>query len=296
MNKSFAIGLIATISLNTLNGWQDVYRASAFKEHGVFFLTGFSMLFTAIAYSATLKLSGGGNGRISMRQASALNVWTVGSWGGVFFALSTLPPVLAISLIAASTPITTYLLDRCQRQTNKINRLDLAISLINAALIVLLFTEKLIDVRFDLSNDALLGLLSCLVVVVSDAQLVVHMKKLSEANVSPHQQLAVRFTLLAVIGIAFAWHEGQIVFTGDTTFAVITIAAFGILPGTLLLQACVKHLEPVLVEVLLSSTPIFVLVFQFIRYSEPPTVIQMAACVMISALSALHVYSQIKRN
>jgi hypothetical protein len=296
MNKSFTVGIGAAVLLNTLNGWQDVYRATAFREYGVFFLTGFSMLFTAIVYSLTLKFSTGKAGRISVRQACSLNIWTVGSWGGIFFSLSTLPPVLVISLIAASTPVTTYWLDRRQRQASKINNSDLAIALTNAALIILLFTEKLLEVKFDLSNDALVGLIACLIVVVSDAQLIVHMKKLSEANVSSHQQLAVRFYLLAAIGIAIGWHENQIVFTENTTLTVITIAILGILPGTLLLQACVKHLEPVLVEVLLSTTPIFVLFFQFIKYSTPPTMIQMTACIMISALSALHVHSQINKN
>lgn len=296
MNNSIIYGTVLTILLNLLNGWQDVYRATAFQAHSVFSLTAMAMTISSLIYLTCFYIVRKSEKLIPALDIFLLNIWTLGSWGGIFYALSTLPPVLVICVITASTPILTYWLDKKNRKSGHGDTFDFLICVANTIFVVLLFSEQVFSISLKEKNSAILGIIACSAAVFSDSKLVVHMKQLTERKTSSSQQLAFRFILLTFIALVISAYEKSMSISFDSIMHAAYISLLGVIPGSILLQECIKRLEPVLLEIILSTTPIFVLAFQKIAYNTPPSNIQTISCILITALSCTLVIKQFRRS
>ncbi|MNL15510.1 hypothetical protein D3C87_1364990 [compost metagenome] len=104
--------------------------------------------------------------------------------------------------------------------------------------------------------------------------------------------LSSRFYLLIVISFVFSLIKETFVLNSEIIEVALIISVLGVIPAVYLLQEGIRYLEPVLLEILLSSTPLFVLLFQWLQYPYSPTLITVFCCFAIVSISII----QIVRN
>lgn len=288
MGNGLIYGCLLILSHNVLTGWQDVYRSSTFMSHDVFLMTSLSMLltasfFTLVAFVRRKKHS------LDGRQLLYLNIWTAGSWGGVFLAISLLPPAMVIGVATSLAPTFTFCINRMYRPDSKSDRGDMVICLLSLLITLLLFYDGF-RVGSGIAPAVMaLGLCISAFAAFSDAALTVTNKSMYDKGVNTLTILSSRFYLLVAISFVCSLVKGTFAINGDIVEVTLIISALGVIPAVYLLQEGIRYLEPVLLEILLSSTPLFVLVFQWLQHPYPPSLITVLCCFSIVSISIVQI-------
>lgn len=288
MGNGLIYGCLLILSHNILTGWQDVYRSSTFMNHDVFLMTSLSMLLTATFFImvARFKIS---KARLEIRHLLYLNIWTAGSWGGIFLAISLLPPAMVIGVATSLAPTLTFCINKIYRPDSKSDRGDMVICLLSLLITLLLFYDGF---RVDSGIAPFvmaLGLCISVFAAFSDAALTVTNKSMYDKGANTLTILSSRFYLLIAIAFVCSLAKGTFALNIEIFEVALIISGLGIIPAVYLLQEGIRYLEPVLLEILLSSTPLFVLLFQWLQHPYPPSFITVFCCFSIVMISVIQI-------
>lgn len=288
MGNGLIYGCLLILSHNILTGWQDVYRSSTFMSHDVFLMTSLSMLLTASFFMLVAQLKRTST-TLGARDLLYLNIWTAGSWGGIFLALSLLPPAMVIGVATSLAPVFTFCINRKYRPDSKNDGGDLVICLLSLLITLLLFYDGFRAGSGIAAATMALGLCISAFAAFSDAALTVTNKSMYDKGVSTLTILSSRFYLLIAVSLACSLGSGTFVLNSEIIEATLIISVLGIIPAVYLLQEGIRYLEPVLLEILLSSTPLFVLLFQWLQHPYPPSLIVVLCCFSIVTISIIQI-------
>lgn len=288
MGNGLIYGCLLILSHNILTGWQDVYRSSTFMNHDVFLMTSLSMLLAASFFTvvAILKKTKCALGGVHLLY---LNFWTAGSWGGIFLAISLLPPAMVIGVATSLAPTFTFCMNRVYRPDSASDRGDMVICLLSLLVTLLLFYDGFRSGSGIAPGIMALGLCISVFAAFSDAALTVTNKSMYDKGVNTFTILSSRFYLLIVISFVLSVTKGTFVLNGEVIEVALIISVLGVIPAVYLLQEGIKYLEPVLLEILLSSTPLFVLLFQWLQHPYPPSLITVFCCLAIVLISTIQI-------
>lgn len=291
MTNGLIYGCLLVLSHNILTGWQDVYRSSKFMSYDVFLMTSLSMLLTASFFLIVAVLRRTKYG-LSGWRLLYLNIWTAGSWGGIFLAISLLPPAMVVGVATSLAPTFTYCINRIYRPGSTSDRGDMLICLLSLLVTLLLFYDGFRDSSVIAPGIMGLGLCITAFAAFSDAALTVTNKSMYDQGMNTLTILSSRFYLLIVMSFVFSLMKETFVLDGEIIEMALVISVLGVIPAVYLLQEGTRYLEPVLLEILLSSTPIFVLFFQWLQYPYSPSLLTAFCCFAIVSISII----QIVRN
>lgn len=293
VKNTFIIGIVTAILLNVVNAGQDVYQAYIFKKYSVAWIVFGSMCLAVLIFHGIYRWRGEYH---SVPHLLWLNVLTAGSWGGVFASLSFLPPAVVIATLTASSPIFTFFVNRFLRRTSTSSHTDLVVCVLSALLIVGVFLDKVSVETHSLSIEAGIGIALALLSSLSGALLIVLMKSVNEKGGNLFSLLSHRFYLLVVMSAILALNEGtEALYEQAIWESILIVGVLGVVPSMILLQLSIKLLEPVLLQIMMATTPLLVLFFQYYFYPDSPTVLTVLACIGVTALSIFQVVVEYRR-
>ncbi|UMZ10662.1 hypothetical protein I9018_24720 [Pseudomonas sp. MPFS] len=289
-HRSLVVGLCLLFAHNMLTGWQDVYRAVAFRKLDVFFLTFIAFLIVIATFEVCFRISGG-ESRLRWRTVISLNLWTAGSWGALFLSIWLIPPALAAAIATSLCPIFTYLVNRRLRPSSPASLRDIAICLAALAITAFLSWATIASDAGKGANGLVLwGIFLAVAAAFSDAFMTVSMKACYDRKVSGSELLARRFYLLTGLAFTGALVRGAFSVSTEELMSGASLAFLGVIPATLLLQRSLKHIEPVLFEIVLATAPAFVLAFQFTHSALTPSTPAIVGVVLVIGLSLVQIY------
>lgn len=293
MGNGLVFGCLLILIHNALTGWQDVYRSTLFMNHDVFLMTSLSMLLTAVFFMMVARLKRSKN-LLGRKHLLFLNFWTAGSWGGIFLAISLLPPAMVIGVATSLAPVFTFCINRIYRPDSASDRGDMVMCLLSLMVTVLLFYDGFRAGSEIPTAVMVLGLCIAVYAALSDAALTVMNKSMYDKGINTFTILSSRFYLLIALSFACSLFNDTFHLNAETMKATLIVSVLGIIPAVYLLQEGIKYLEPVLLEILLSSTPLFVLVFQWLQHPFPPSLITAFCCFSIVAISIIQIVRNMK--
>jgi hypothetical protein len=257
-------------------------------NHDVFLMTSLSMFLTAsfFMWMAFLRRP---TDSLNGRQLLYLNIWTAGSWGGIFLAISLLPPAMVIGVATSLAPTFTFCINKVYRPDSKSDRGDMVICLLSLLVTLLLFYDGFRDGSGIAPVVMALGICISAFAAFSDAALTVTNKSMYDKGVNTLTILSSRFYLLIAVSFVCSLVKGTFALNREIIEVTLIISALGIIPAVYLLQEGIRYLEPVLLEILLSSTPLFVLLFQWLQHPYPPSVITVLCCFSIVSISIVQI-------
>lgn len=284
-------GLAPLLAFAALTAAMDVYGGNRLQNVTPESLAAVSFTFTA-AFFIVLELArnGGASLRLASRQrydVIAINCTTAVTWLATFYALRNLEPAVVNVLGLALAPVFTVLAGPLLRRNSTVIRTEVAAAVGICGLLVVLvwgtFAGRTSIGEID-TGRAAWGVVFSVICAIGSSANIIYMKRLSEVGHSPQSVLAIRFPLMIAIG----WLMTAISGWDDLAEAVVpgaVVAVIGIGLPIYVLQLGIKHTEPITTSLLVSLSPLFAYLFQFLDGRLRPSLLSIAGIMGIVALA-----------
>jgi len=217
----------------------------------------------------------------------AINVTTAVTWLSTLYALGFLEPAVVNVVGLALGPVFIILAGPVLRRGSSVMATEVATSLAVCVLLGVLvwasFTGKT-GVGHVSTGRAAWGVALAVVCAIGSSANIIYMKRLSEAGHNPQSVLAIRFFLIVPISWAMTAASGGPGLAAAFLPGVI-LAILGIGLPIYVLQIGIKNTEPITASLLLSVSPIFAFLMQFLDGRLRPSALSMAGILGIVALA-----------
>ncbi|TNM28820.1 DMT family transporter [Streptomyces sedi] len=222
----------------------------------------------------------------------ALNVTTAVTWLSTFYALDHLEPAVVNVVSLALGPVITVLAGPLLRRRSRVLGTEVAVSVGLCGLLGVLVWGSFSG-RSGLgeiaAGDVARGLAFTLSCAAGSAANILYMKRLNDAGCDPGSVLATRFVLIGVVSWALVALEGAPGLHAALVPGVV-VAVIGVGVPLCVLQAGVRHTEPITTSLLLCLSPLFALLLQLgdgrLRFS-PLTLVGVVGVVALVAVGVL---------
>jgi drug/metabolite transporter (DMT)-like permease len=295
-SRGVAIGCGLLFLHNLLNGWQDVYRASVFRTYDVSFITSVSFGLVSFFFYVTFIISRS-NGVLSLPEVGLLNLVTTGSWGCVFAAFSLISPVIVVCIATGAAPLFTALMQKLIRREVRLEKTTVGVATLILVLTLLPVIVGGVTDPISSQRPSILavGLGLAMAAALFDGATSLVAKRLYAKGTTTQEILGKRFVLLAVIATVVSIEQGTFEISAGRLGQPLIIALIGVVPAVYLLQRALLFLDPVLFEIVISTIPAFVLIFQAINSQFITNSITVLSTLLVVIVSALYGVREARR-
>ncbi len=295
------MGFLFVLIYNLLSGAKEVYFAALVQ--GVPPIAAATVLFTYVtlffnAFELSSLRTRWERIKAARKDLLLLNISSMASWFSFFYTVKYLEPAISSTIVLSTGPILTILFSSYFRPGHKILHWEriAAVGTLSAValLIAATWSGKTAVGALTLSNFAT-GMVACLVCSVSVVGNTIFSKRLNDRKWTPRQIMAERFFLMIMAGIAF-WpsvvEPGALIF--GERLVIWPIASFlGVVAPLYALQMGIQRTEPVVVSLLLSTAPLFILVGQLVDQRLAWSNVSLACIVMCIFFTVIGVSSRL---
>ena len=198
---------------------------------------------------------------------AVINVSVFLNWGGLFYALRYLEPVVVGVASVACGPALTLLIGLANKRTAKVAFIDALVScLVLISVGIMLFNSLVGDSGISTTTveQRLVGITSVLVCAVGTVMYTVFSKELFARQWSVYETLAVRnIAMIAVCLIAIPVTGENFVLGSELVLPMMILVVVGHLLPIYLIQKTIYCLAPIHVSLVLLTLPVFVLLLQY---------------------------------
>ncbi|GAA1255934.1 EamA family transporter [Kitasatospora nipponensis] len=284
-------GVAPLVGFAALSAAADVYLGAELQAHSPFGFAALAFSLTAAFFLALTVLRAGPRAVLRPLLANgadvlAINVSTAVGWLTMLEALRLLEPAVVNVAVLAAGPPAMVLLGPLMRRGTRASAGEVRASVGILGCLLVLFWGALAG-RGGLGHapagQVLAGIALTLVSGVFSTVNVLCSKRLSEAGHGPQVVLSVRFFLLIAVALAVARTESA-PDPGALLLPATPFAALGVALPLYLIQAGVRHTEPVTASLLCTLSPLFTFVLQLPDHRLTPSPLTLACICVITAL------------
>lgn len=270
LDRSLAIGLTLIFTFNVLSSLQGVYLSSFLKRANIiatisitFFLTGIFFIFVSL-------LSGSHQKKISKKSCHCLllmNFTTIGSWFGFFFSMKYIEPAIGSAFANGVTPISTLLIGACffgKKQIKAHEWLSSVGVIISIILMIAITFFGKSGVGPLPTRTVVTGVLMALLCGFSISCSTLLSKRLNSDGVEPHQIMAFRFILLALLAGFLAGPNVLEETFSNFTVELLLLSFLGTIIPLYIVQIGIKMVDPLIVSFSFNLKPLFFIAVQVI--------------------------------
>lgn len=222
----------------------------------------FVLLYKIRGYSSLLK-----NIKTAWRDVLMLNLTTMLSWIGPFYALQYIEPSIENSINTAIGPIFTILVNSVARKQHKALLTEWLASFSIFILLIYLVTISLLgrsSVGHLTPMHLIIGVLGCVIGGISIAGNTIFSKRLSEQGMKTEFVMATRFYTLALVsGLIALFTVNQLQLFEAHFAGIVLLATVGIALPLFFLQKGIERCEPVTVAFIIVLGPVFTYLVEF---------------------------------
>jgi drug/metabolite transporter (DMT)-like permease len=200
-----------------------------------------------------------------------LNLTSMASWFSFFYTLKYLEPAISSTIVLSIGPVLTLVFSSYFRPQSKVHWLERFASLGTLSTVALLIGATWIGrtaVGVMPLKNFIIGMSSCLICSVSVVGNTIFSKRLNDLKWTPKQIMADRFFLMILIGALF-WPNSvaplPLAF-GDRLIIWPLASLLGVIAPLYALQMGIQRCEPIIVSLLLSTAPLFILLGQLMDH------------------------------
>jgi drug/metabolite transporter (DMT)-like permease len=291
--KNINYGFIAIAIWCVLTAFGYVYTNSIEQDVPIalmcFILFGFSTLVFNLMNYKSLRILLKKSGR-HFRTILNVNIATFGGWLLLVYAIKYIEPSVANTMILASLPIYTLLINKYNQHHLAMNKKNNFTAILLGAgvlyLILLLLTGNTVSLGSSFGEILVaigVSLVSGLFLAFNN----INVKKLSDATFTPLDILCLRFVSCAVATGIFAVFSGEVyAITKLATVEPVFLNAFilVIIPQ-IAIQISLRELEPFTVSIIMPFMPVLMFIMEFFTKRLQPTAAVYVGIIAICMVS-----------
>lgn len=259
----YKIGILALLVSAILTAVSQVFYANRVQVIHPFLFTGISFFITAIYFQCfALQHKATPQWRYSWKPLFKLNIASVITFMGFYFALKYIEPAIVSSLEMAIGPLFILLLTFFQRKAVQKSQWAIAVATFMACGI--LITAVLLGqsgVAMQLSMEVILGILASMICGIGAVFCSVYSKQLNELGWTSSMVLAKRYIGIILISFLFTY-DIIIPYFKDNIIWILAITIVGVMLPMYLLQKGIQYTNTFLVMMSLCFIPVFTFIFQ----------------------------------
>lgn len=266
--------MIYVILYCILTAVQSVYLSEIFQERSVFlslFFNFFICMITAWLVFSIKNRSLNFFRNLGIKDFLILNILTLINWASFYFSLKYIEPAVEAAVSTATPTIATVVILKIMRDNNLIKSTD-KYSIFGIVLGGIFLCVSSISGFSGVSNrstfDLITGLALAVICGIGCAYYTIYSKKLSQKLISVIEILSIRFILLlAVSTFIISYNNEWIVFKEKMLISYTSVAIMGTVMPIFLLQYGMSILEPLKVNILITSSPLFFFLAQIFSHT-----------------------------
>jgi drug/metabolite transporter (DMT)-like permease len=292
---SFGAGLALTAAYVLVGSAGEVYAAAAFQHGDTYSTLLIAFVITTVAFNIPPRVPLRATTDSTLRGLLALNAATAVAWLGLFIGLRYAEPAIVVSFIVAIGPISTIWVNRLVRGGSA-SPSDVA-----ASVLILLVGAYLVwvsvsgNAAMDWNAGTAFGIAASIAAGVALTTASVFVKRLFELRLDARAILANRFYGAIAVLLILVDH-GILLDVLRTQLASATLIAFGtIIIPILLLQAGIRVLEPLVVNMVLSTSPLVTFAMQYLDVRLTPSPYTLVGNFLIVVIALWSVVSHARR-
>ncbi|WP_245315240.1 EamA family transporter [Bradyrhizobium yuanmingense] len=277
----------------------EVYAASYFQQADVFVALLLSFAVVCLTFNFLACREGGEAkvGNQSLLVLVALNVVTAISWIGLFIGLKYAEPAIVVAFMVALGPAATVWLNALIRRSGAPPRSDIVVSAAIATIgAYMIWISASGNAGVEWGARSSFGISLAIVAGLSLALTNILVKLLFDRGLSGRQVLAHRFygTILLLLGLVDL--SSIMPEISQHWFAIAAIGLSTIVLPLLLIQQGIRRVEPITVNMVLSTAPIITFLFQYFDSRIVPSSHTFVGNVLITAVAVGNIYLQYRRS
>lgn len=296
-------GIVPILTFAALTAGLDVYGGNRLQVLSLQSLAAISFSLTAVLFLG-LEITHRGVAatfrpvRTHRYDVIAINVTTAVTWLSMLYALKYLEPAVVSVVVVGLGPVLTVLMGSLLRRGSSVMATEVVVSLGICAFLGGLVWESFSGRSGvgDLgTSEAVEGVIFAVVCGVGSTANIIYMKRLSEAGYSPQSVLALRFFLM----IAVTWvMTAASVDPGlaQAFLPAVIVVVVGIGLPIYVLQIGIRHTEPITTSLLVSLSPLFTFLFQFLDGRLQPSRLTLTSILGIVVLVAAGTVSRSRKE
>lgn len=290
----FAAGLAFTIAYVFLGSAAEVYAAAVFQTTDIHTTLLIAFALVTIVFNVLPRPRLPRLDRHVLGGFAALNVATTVSWIGLFVGLAYVEPAIVVSFIVALGPVATVVLDRVVRGTRPPASDVLASLAIAATGVYLGYVSVSGNAAMASSAWTAFGIGASIAAGFSIAVTGIFVRRLYDLGVDGRCILAHRFYgALVIVGLLV--DRGELVEVVRTSALDAVLIALGtIIIPIMLIQAGMRRLQPIVVQMVLTVSPLVTLIMQVAdpRLTFSPYTLAGNVAIVAIALWCVHAHSR----
>lgn len=259
----YKIGILALLTSAILTAISQVFYANRVQVIHPFLFTGISFFITSVYFQCfAFQHKATSHWRDAWKPLLKLNIASVITFMGLYFALKYIEPAIVSSLEMAIGPLFILLLTFFQRKAVQKSHWAIAVATFMACGI--LITAVLLGqsgIAMQLSMEVILGILASMICGIGAVFCSVYSKQLNELGWTSSMILAKRY--IGIILISFLLTYDIIIpYFKDNIIWILAITIVGVMLPMYLLQKGIQYTNTFLVMMSLCFIPVFTFIFQ----------------------------------
>lgn len=297
------VGVVCLLGYNILAAAKDVVIGNQASQYNPYLMTASIFLITMIFFQSSLLIKPQISGKLvrsNILDYLMLNITTAISWVSLYSSLSLVEPALVAALIGGLNPVATLFLNRILRPSSKILRAEIigsvVVLLVGVYLTWIVLTGRSALQLLD-TWQSIKGLIYAGIAALAFSCTTIFSKRLHDDGVGTVPIMAHRFYLLLVASVWAAGGVSEVlIFLIDNAFLMIVVAFFGAIASLYLLQEGTRLCEPMTVEMVVASAPIFTLLIQVFDDRLIMSTHSMFANLALVTVVSVTVYFQMRES
>ncbi|MGY6645392.1 MAG: EamA family transporter [Salinarimonas sp.] len=290
----FTTGLVFTVAYVLLGSAAELYAAAVFQTTDIHTILLIAFALVAIVFNILPRPKLPRLDRRVLGGFAALNIATAVSWIGLFFGLAHVEPAIVVSFIVAVGPVATVVLDRAIRGTRP-SVPDIVASLAIASTgVYLAYVSLSGNAAMAWSAWTAVGIGASIAAGFSMSVTGIFVRRLYDLDVDGRGILAHRFYGALVI-VAILVDPGEFAEVVRTSAIDALLIALGtIIVPIMLIQAGMRRLQPIVVQMVLTVSPLVTFVMQAAdpRLAFSPYTLAGNVVIVAIALWCVHAHSR----
>lgn len=302
-NKTnFLIGVFCVSGYVALAAVREVFFAIVLKEVSLYLVLPLIFSITLVVFTLlNLKLSKEvlSKLRYSIKDVVALNFLTATGWAAFICALQYIEPAIVSSVVTSLGPVVTLMVGRTLLHGYRSSMLDKAcavgivFSMTWLGFVTISGRSAIKDISLFYGS---LGLMCAVVSGVSSAITNIYAKRLSNRGFSSTETLSVRFYLLVIVSIGYAFLTRPSIDLGfDHILIILGLAIFGIGLPLFLLQEGINRMNVNSVALMMALAPLATYFFQLSRGAFSPSFFSLVGVLSTFAFVSMGIWLKARR-
>ncbi|GLC89110.1 DMT family transporter [Lysinibacillus piscis] len=295
--KRYKVGVLALISSAIITAISQVFYANRVQGIHPFLFTGISFFVTSLYFQCfAFRQKVAPRWRQTWQPLLSLNLSSVVTFMGFYFALKYIEPAIVSSLEMGIGPLFILLITLYQRTAIAKSQWFIAVgTLFACGVLIMAVVVGESGVTMELSTEVVIGIIASILCGAGAVCCSIYSKQLNELGWTSSMILAKRY--IGIVSLSFFLTYDRILpYLMDNIMWILLLTLFGVMLPMYLLQKGIQYTNTFLVMMSLCFVPVFTFAFQLIDARVQFSTVTFSGVLLLFCLGVASIWIEKKVN